>query len=149
MKEQLCVLWGDLEEQKSALARTEDPNTHISTSMESKSSPPPSSRKPGDQPPMDSDDDADVKRRQGKKTKPIPLHSTALSERDPNVVAKLQQNIDVDTTSPTEVQVKNKAFTCCIKQYGAKVNEKDPSLANAGNGKRWERKFKLFGTQIV
>jgi protection-of-telomeres protein 1 len=149
VKEQLCVLWGDLEEQKSALARTDEPNTHISSSVESKSSPQPSSRKPGDQPLTDSDDEAEVKWRQGKRTKTIPLHSTALSERDPNVVAKLQQNTDMGTTSPIEIQVKNKAFTCCIKQYGAKVNENDPSLANAGNGKRWEREFGLFGTEIV
>ena len=148
MKEQLCVLWGDLEEQKSALARTEDPKTHISSSLESKSSPPPLSRKPGDQPLMDSDDEAEVKGRQGKKTKTISLHSTAFSEQDSSVVAKLQQNTDGGTTSPIEIQARNKAFTCCIKQYGAKVNENDPSLANAGNGK-WERMFGLFDTEII
>lgn len=55
----------------------------------------------------------------------------------------------MDPTVSTELQFKNKAFTCCIKQYGAKVDEDDPSLANAGNGKRWERKFGLFDTRIV
>ena len=34
-------------------------------------------------------------------------------------------------------------------RWTAKVDEDDPSLANAGNGKRWERKFGLFDTRIV
>ena len=45
--------------------------------------------------------------------------------------------------------VSNKAFTCCIKQYGAMVNEDNPSKANAGNGKKWKRMFALYGTQIL
>ncbi|KAI1801028.1 hypothetical protein F4811DRAFT_536113 [Daldinia bambusicola] len=44
--------------------------------------------------------------------------------------------------------VSNKPFTCCIRQYGIKVAEKDPLKANASKGKRWERVFGLFGTKI-
>ncbi|KAI1464499.1 uncharacterized protein F4812DRAFT_442385 [Daldinia caldariorum] len=44
--------------------------------------------------------------------------------------------------------VSNKPFTCCIRQYGIKVPEKDPLKADAGKGKRWERVFGLFGTRI-
>lgn len=47
------------------------------------------------------------------------------------------------------IGTKNKAFTCCIKQYGILVDEEDPDLASAGNGKRHNRKFGLFDTFIV
>lgn len=46
------------------------------------------------------------------------------------------------------LKVSNKAFTCCIQQYGVAVDETDPSIADAGEGKRWERVFGLFGTKI-
>ncbi|KAI1776227.1 hypothetical protein F4818DRAFT_413442 [Hypoxylon cercidicola] len=42
----------------------------------------------------------------------------------------------------------NKPFTCCIYQYGVMVPETDPLKATAGDGKRWERMFALFGTKI-
>ncbi|RYP59754.1 hypothetical protein DL769_008422 [Monosporascus sp. CRB-8-3] len=44
--------------------------------------------------------------------------------------------------------VSNKPFTCCIRQYGVRVKERDPARANAGDGTRWERVFGLFGTRI-
>ncbi len=44
--------------------------------------------------------------------------------------------------------VSNTPFACCIRQYGVSVSEKDPKLADAGDGKRWERVFGLFGTKI-
>lgn len=43
---------------------------------------------------------------------------------------------------------KNKAFSCCISQYGIEVPEEDLDKASAGYGKRWQRKFGLFGTTI-
>ncbi|GJC93837.1 telomere-binding alpha subunit central domain-containing protein [Colletotrichum higginsianum] len=42
----------------------------------------------------------------------------------------------------------NRPFTCCIRQYGVRVNESNPDKANAGEGKRWKRMFGLFGTKI-
>lgn len=77
-------------------------------------------RRPGDiPPPMDSSDgEADQTRGSGAKAK------------------------------ADEPAVSNNPFTCCIKQYGVRVREDDPALANAGEGKRWERVFGLFGTKI-
>ncbi|KAF5238082.1 hypothetical protein FANTH_10476 [Fusarium anthophilum] len=49
----------------------------------------------------------------------------------------------------SKAQLTNRAFPCCIKQYGIKVAEPEPSQANAGNGKRWQRMFQLFGAMIV
>ncbi|WQF79997.1 Putative protection of telomeres protein [Colletotrichum destructivum] len=42
----------------------------------------------------------------------------------------------------------NRPFTCCIRQYGVRINESNPDKANAGEGKRWKRMFGLFGTKI-
>ncbi|KAM0260734.1 hypothetical protein ACHAQJ_002650 [Trichoderma viride] len=46
-------------------------------------------------------------------------------------------------------QVRNKPFTCCIQQYGVQVPEEDDTKADAGEGKRWQRMFALFGTRIA
>lgn len=77
-------------------------------------------RKPGDMPPMESSDAEDGGPRRGR------------GERGGEAAAA----------------VSNKPFTCCIKQYGVSVREDDPALASAGNGRRWERVFGLFGTKI-
>jgi hypothetical protein len=115
--------------------------------MEPKSSPPPY-HKPGDQPPIDSDDeDQNARKRRVSGIKPV--NAGILSERDSNITTKAPPSAAADQKASAELQIKNKGFTCCIKQYGVKVTEDDPSLANAGNGKRWQRKFGLFGTQIV
>ncbi|KAI0012754.1 hypothetical protein F4779DRAFT_531254 [Xylariaceae sp. FL0662B] len=55
-----------------------------------------------------------------------------------------------DSSSPASATntVSNKPFTCCIRQYGVKVPESNPRRANAGDGKRWQRMFGLFGTRI-
>ncbi|KAL0944139.1 telomere-binding alpha subunit central domain-containing protein [Colletotrichum truncatum] len=47
-----------------------------------------------------------------------------------------------------EMTISNRPFTCCIRQYGVRVNESDPERADAGDGKRWQRVFGLFGTKI-
>ncbi|KAI1093905.1 hypothetical protein F5B19DRAFT_447775 [Rostrohypoxylon terebratum] len=54
----------------------------------------------------------------------------------------------VETTNIIEAALSNKPFSCCIRQYGITLREKDPQKANAGNGKRWQRMFALFGTKI-
>lgn len=63
---------------------------------------------------------------------------------------------DDESTAPqkqeTELrssQISNRPFSCCIRQYGVKVAEEDPAKADAGNGKRWQRMFGLFGTRIA
>ncbi|KAM0435177.1 hypothetical protein ACHAPT_003267 [Fusarium lateritium] len=44
--------------------------------------------------------------------------------------------------------VSSRPFSCCIRQYGVKVLESDPGKADAGDGKRWQRMYSLFGTRI-
>ncbi|RYC59325.1 hypothetical protein CHU98_g6897 [Xylaria longipes] len=46
------------------------------------------------------------------------------------------------------VELSNKPFACCIRQYGVRVREPDPLRADAGEGHRWMRVFGLFGTKI-
>lgn len=50
---------------------------------------------------------------------------------------------------PNPAKVSNKPFTCCLRQYGVEVPEHDPRKCNAGDGKRYERVFGLFGTKIT
>jgi hypothetical protein len=146
LKEQLFKLWGDLEEKKSAMLPKK--------SAKSKKAPPPSSfdsiassppQKAGAQPDADSDvENESSNPRSGNK---ISTPSVVLQERDSNIIATITSTnvkVDADLVVP-----KNKAFTCCIRQYGVKVDEEDPAKANAGEGQRWQRMFGLFGTQIL
>jgi protection-of-telomeres protein 1 len=143
LKEQLFKLWGDLEEKKSAMLPKK--------SAKSKKVPPPSSfdsiassppQKAGAQPDADSDvENESSNPRSGKKTST----SSVLHERDSNIISTITStDAKADAFAP-----KNKAFICCIRQYGVKVDEEDPAKANAGEGQRWQRIFGLFGTQIL
>ncbi|KAG8159130.1 hypothetical protein KVR01_010791 [Diaporthe batatas] len=51
--------------------------------------------------------------------------------------------------SPGLEQVSNKPFACCIQQYGVKVEVQEGEEDDAGEGKRWQRVFGLFGTKIA
>lgn len=44
--------------------------------------------------------------------------------------------------------INNRAFSCCVREYGIQKAEDDPEKANAGDGRRWQRVFGLFGTKI-
>ena len=143
LREQLFKLWGDLEEKKSAMLPKK--------SAKSKKVPPPSSfdsiassppQKAGAQPDADSDvENESSNPRSGKKTST----SSVLHERDSNIISTITStDAKADAFAP-----KNKAFICCIRQYGVKVDEEDPAKANAGEGQRWQRMFGLFGTQIL
>lgn len=46
-------------------------------------------------------------------------------------------------------QISNKPFVCCIQQYGVRVEAGEAGDGNAGDGKRWQRMFGLFGTKIA
>lgn len=46
-------------------------------------------------------------------------------------------------------QISNKPFACCLQQYGVKVEAEEGEDDNAGEGKRWQRMFGLFGTKIA
>ena len=94
----------------------------------------------GGQPNVDSDDESGTSLKgTGTEASKYP----ALKKQGPNTSL-----IPTATKPEGEPFIHNKAFTCCIKQYGVKVDEKDPKKANAGEGKRWERKFGLFGVLI-
>lgn len=44
--------------------------------------------------------------------------------------------------------IKNRPFSCCVREYGIRKAVDDPDKANAGDGMRWQRVFGLFGTKI-
>ncbi|KAK2602072.1 hypothetical protein N8I77_008639 [Diaporthe amygdali] len=46
-------------------------------------------------------------------------------------------------------QISNKPFTCCVQQYGVKVEAEEGEEDNAGEGKKWQRMYGLFGTKIA
>lgn len=58
-------------------------------------------------------------------------------------------SISAGDATDSKAEFSNKPFACCIQQYGVKVSESDPDKADAGNGRRWERVFSLFGTRIT
>ncbi|KAK8111233.1 uncharacterized protein PG998_007690 [Apiospora kogelbergensis] len=45
-------------------------------------------------------------------------------------------------------KVSNKPFTCCLQQYGLEISEADPTKCDSGEGKRYQRVFKIFGTAV-
>ncbi|PTB62860.1 hypothetical protein BBK36DRAFT_1172152 [Trichoderma citrinoviride] len=71
-----------------------------------------------------------------------PSHSSDDDERG----AAAQMQVDDE---PPVTQVRTMPFACCIRQYGVEVPEEDPRKADAGEGKRWQRMFGLFGTRIA
>lgn len=141
----MCIIWGDLEEQTSASRKTIEPPKPTSLSLEAEPPSSPTDYIPGSQPNVDSDDENDFTpvKAASKSTK----MTTALNETDLNV--SLNNNSIQTANQPKDLPIHNKAFTCCIKQYGVKVQETDMTKANAGDGKRWERKFGMFGVVIV
>ncbi|KAM0526810.1 hypothetical protein ACHAP9_005555 [Verticillium nonalfalfae] len=85
--------------------------------------PPP---KPNNGPPPDSSDEEAVKTRREEDTTTGDAHGSP----NPGLAAQ------------------NRPFSCCVRQYGVRVPEEDPQKANAGEGKRWERAYGLFGTKV-
>lgn len=53
-----------------------------------------------------------------------------------------------DGDAGTSAAPANRPFACCIRQYGVMMDEDDESKADAGEGRRWQRMYGLFGTQI-
>ena len=141
LKEQLFKLWGDLEEKKSEHLRLQCKTVEMlpPSSIESSTRSPP--RGIGQQPDADSDSESEI------------LVSKASRGKDKNeIVGEAGDTVPLGV-SPNEGDLsnllpRNKAFTCCIKQYGIKAKEEDPAKANAGDGRRWQRVFALFGTSI-
>jgi protection-of-telomeres protein 1 len=134
LKEKLCILWGDLEEQKSALLPPD--STSVNPLLDEPSSSP---ILKADQLPMDSDDEENITYRKAFTLAGGP----APKEQDTNTPTT------GNAIDPLHPPTRNKAFTCCIKQYGVKEKERDPRKANAGKGKRWVRKFGMFGVTVA
>ena len=95
LRQRMFYLWGDLEEQKSAIEARPAQAMRVANE---------------DQPPPDSSD---------------------------------------NEAEPQMGKVTNRPFSCCVRQYGVKVRESDPSKADAGKGYRWVRMFGLYGTRIA
>lgn len=147
VKEQLFKLWGDLEEKKSEAIKQQSrkkndlPQSSFGSDFPA-SSPP---RKVGEMPNTDSDvENEPLQPKSSKKN----LNLSVFTERDSNISMSRMVAGNVDK-SEANLGPKNKAFTCCIRQYGVKVDEHDPVKANAGHGKKWQRVFGLFETYIV
>lgn len=152
LKETLFKLWGDLEEQKSAMlsqkaqgkSKTERMLPKSSTAVDSESEDEEnhlSQINRGIPPDPDQENQLSTQQKQNKK----PKKPVALAEKDVNS----QDNSGGETAnSPLELKPNNKPFECCIKQYGIRVAEEDPEKADAGEGKRWQRVFGLWGTLI-
>lgn len=49
---------------------------------------------------------------------------------------------------PLEELTNNRPFSCCLKQYGVRTAEENPEKADAGEGRRWKRRYALSGTRI-
>ena len=144
LKEQLFKLWGDLEEKKSEMLRQQSKGKNVPppSSLQSEFSPSSPVRRPGAMPDADSDSENESTHKISKA-----LNTSVLTERDPNTsesAAGMLSHGEGAKFAP-----KNRAFTCCIRQYGVKVDEDDPSKADAGEDRRWQRMFGLFGTQIM
>ena len=144
LDEKLFLLWGDLREKKLQLQMSKSLQSS-KTNADTDDTP---MRLPkrsifGDEPPSDSDEENNSKSCTKSNTK-----STALAERDPNI--PLQKKTDSKDSADTglKVQVQNRAFTCCIQEYGVKVPTEVESNWNAGAGMEWKRAFKMFGTMI-
>jgi protection-of-telomeres protein 1 len=144
VKEQLFKLWGDLEERKSEMLRQQSKGKEDIPLSSLESEFQVSARKSGDMPDADSDVENESSATSSKKKS----SSSVLTERDPNIsISGIVAG--KDEKSEANLAAKNKAFTCCIQQYGVKVDEDDPAKANAGDGKRWQRVFGLFDTFIA
>ncbi|KAH8672784.1 hypothetical protein BGZ60DRAFT_430092 [Tricladium varicosporioides] len=150
LREQLFKLWGDLEEQKTAQLRSEKNADIQASSIASVTSSPASSRYAGDQPDADDSDMDNVQSRE-RSTGPRHRAGSPLKEKETNTQMTNNQGVAGKPSAESDLRSapRNRPFTCCIKQYGVKVEEKDQSKADAGDGLRWQRMFGIFGTQIL
>jgi protection of telomeres protein 1 len=133
-------LWGNLEEHKSALMKQNSTAARKPSpcpSLASLASDPQPWPKVGEQPNVNSEDENETK----VDSRPGGSGREALAELNTH------KSVNIETSIPIQ-PVSNKPFTCCIKEYGARITEDDPSKANAGSGRKWKRMFGLFGTQI-
>ncbi|RKF58981.1 putative telomere-binding alpha subunit central domain-containing protein [Erysiphe neolycopersici] len=151
VKEQLFKLWGDLEEQKSVLiqkpaegSRNELPSSSIDSETSSLSS----NVNIGIQPDLDSENEISNQNLQFDKEAPTSHVKPGYITNSFHAKSDVAETLDLSRLS-TKITPSNKAFKCCIQQYGVKVPENDVSKADAGNHQRWQRLYGLFGTIIL
>ncbi|ROT40866.1 hypothetical protein SODALDRAFT_349012 [Sodiomyces alkalinus F11] len=90
------------------------------------------------------------KRRRGGATGPIDRPPLDSSDVEAGArTTSVRPSDDAASQSGISQAISNRPFSCCIQQYGIKVDEPNPTNANAGEGKRWERVFSLFGTKVA
>lgn len=140
LKEQLFKLWGDLEEKKSARLLTQlTDDDLLPCSFNSTAMLPP--RRIGAQPDADSDSESEEPEC---KSVSLDKKMSALNVRSANTSFAASGN----NPDSNDLVASNKTFTCCIQQYGIKDREEDSAKMDAGDCRRWQRMFGLFGTQI-
>ncbi|CAG8952799.1 hypothetical protein HYFRA_00009044 [Hymenoscyphus fraxineus] len=132
LKEKLWQLWGDLEEKKSALLKSQG---------KIPPSPKQTSRPPSPIPNAD-DEKADFSFVQPTTEKPSP------AGRDPNAPSAILKKC-IDNEDTAGLAPKNKPFECVILQYGIEFPESDEGMMDARPGFRWRRMFGLCETLIV
>lgn len=77
------------------------------------------------------------------------LQRKAKADRQARTNAPPADSDDEEKGGPSSgIAPANRPFSCCIKQYGVKMREADEAKADAGEGRRWQRMYGLFGTQI-
>lgn len=166
IREKFFVLWGDLEERKSAYLKSAEGKALLQRSLErpnaTNDTPPPpkinqqSTFRPGDQPPDSDDEELAAKTHPGR--------TPAEENLDPleNVKnASPQQAAERLATKLWEIgdQAQNKPFPACIREYGVKVvvedqeedaeeDDEESTQKETRKRTRWERQFGLFGTTI-
>ncbi|KAH7343028.1 hypothetical protein BKA65DRAFT_596046 [Rhexocercosporidium sp. MPI-PUGE-AT-0058] len=141
LREQLFKLWGDLEEQKSEILRVRSKKTPILPPSSFESSTTSFAGNIGQQPDLDSDSENEVSVSKSSKGNAANSVRNKASDTSP-------PGVSLNNKEDGALKPRNKAFTCCIQQYGVKVLEEDPAKADAGEGRRWQRVFALFGTNI-
>lgn len=123
LKEKLCILWGDLGEQKSR-------NLSSQMSTASQEHPESSPIMHFGQPDVDTDDENESRKSQ-----------RALREIDANSGSGSQTKIPAKNDDPYHPVANNKGFTCCIEEYGLKVKSKNSE-------QQWEQNYRIFGVKI-
>lgn len=105
-----------------------------------------SAQRPGAQPDADSDSESeDVIKTEVSASKSKEKSKAVGGD---STMTGTDTTMDLPQDGP-DLSPSNKAFTCCLQQYGIKEPEENEGKADAGPGRRWQRVFGLFGTQIM
>ncbi|CCU75025.1 telomere-binding alpha subunit central domain-containing protein [Blumeria hordei DH14] len=144
LKEQLFKLWGDLEEKKLAILRkmrsSKQKTTTTSQSIIVCHS-------PGMQPDPDSDTEKEKTKNQSKMINS--QHFVSDRNTLPNTNPIEYVTLSSQRKPFYDLRPSNKAFTCCIQQYGIREVENHPANPNLEPKILWKRQYSMFGTKIA